>query len=46
MKEFVVSHTVKQLSDEAEKPGARVLKVKDDSRQQRVQAASRPVHVP
>ncbi|WP_406278326.1 NAD(P)/FAD-dependent oxidoreductase [Embleya sp. NBC_00896] len=47
LKEFVVSHTVKQLADEAHKPGARVLKAKDDARQQRVQAAgaSRPAHV-
>lgn len=39
LKEFVVSHTVKELSTEARKPGARVLKGRDDSRQQRVQAA-------
>lgn len=39
LKEFVVSHTVKQLADEARKPGARVLKAKDVSRQQRVEAA-------
>ncbi len=47
LKEFVVSHTVKQLCDEARKPGARVLKAKDDARRQRVQAArtSRPAHV-
>jgi NADH dehydrogenase FAD-containing subunit len=47
VKEFVVSHTVKQLADEAHKPGARVLKSKDDARQQRVQAAreTRPAHV-
>jgi NADH dehydrogenase FAD-containing subunit len=47
LKEFIVSHTVKQLSDEAHKPGARVLKAKDDTRQQRVQTAnaSRPAHV-
>ncbi|MFF2045304.1 NAD(P)/FAD-dependent oxidoreductase [Kitasatospora sp. NPDC058170] len=40
LKEFVVSHTVKQLSDEARKPGVRVLKAKDDARQQRVRAAA------
>ncbi len=47
LKEYVVSLTVKQLSDEARKPGARVLKAKDNARQQRVQAtcASRPAHV-
>ncbi|MFD9304126.1 NAD(P)/FAD-dependent oxidoreductase [Streptomyces sp. NPDC060048] len=39
LKELVVSHAVKQLSDEARKPGARVLKAKDDARRQRVQAA-------
>ncbi|MET7466804.1 FAD-dependent oxidoreductase [Nonomuraea sp. NPDC005501] len=39
LKEFVVAHTVKQLADEARKPGARVLKAKDNARQQRVQAA-------
>ncbi|MQY05594.1 NAD(P)/FAD-dependent oxidoreductase [Actinomadura macrotermitis] len=46
LKEFVVTHTVKQLADEARKPGARVLKAKDDSRLQRVQAAreNQPVH--
>ncbi|WP_067814595.1 NAD(P)/FAD-dependent oxidoreductase [Actinomadura kijaniata] len=39
IKEFVVSHTIKQLADEARKPGARVLKARDDSRWQRVQDA-------
>ncbi|MDL4814204.1 NAD(P)/FAD-dependent oxidoreductase [Actinomadura opuntiae] len=45
LKEFVVSHTVKQLTDEARKPGARVLKAKDDTRQQRVQAAEQRAQV-
>ncbi|MFD8809256.1 NAD(P)/FAD-dependent oxidoreductase [Streptomyces sp. NPDC059597] len=47
LKEFVVAHTVKQLSDEARKPGARVLKARDNTRQQRVRAAdaNRPTHV-
>ncbi|GAA1566624.1 FAD-dependent oxidoreductase [Actinomadura kijaniata] len=47
IKEFVVSHTIKQLADEARKPGARVLKGRDDSRRQRVEdaRASRPARV-
>jgi len=47
VKEFVVSHTVKQLADEAHRPGARVLKAKDETRRQRVQAgsANRPAPV-
>ncbi|MEU9107439.1 FAD-dependent oxidoreductase [Streptomyces xanthophaeus] len=43
VKESVVSHTVKRLAEEARKPGARLLKGKDDTRQQRVQAT--PAHV-
>ncbi|MFD3695675.1 NAD(P)/FAD-dependent oxidoreductase [Streptomyces sp. NPDC058646] len=38
LKELVVSHTVKSLSGEARKPGARVLKARDDAREQRVRA--------
>ncbi|MFJ8746995.1 NAD(P)/FAD-dependent oxidoreductase [Embleya sp. NPDC127516] len=47
LKEFVVSHTVRQLADEARKPGTRVLKSKDDTRQQRVRAEypNRPARV-
>ncbi|POX55861.1 FAD-dependent oxidoreductase [Streptomyces sp. Ru71] len=47
VKELVVSHAVKQLSDEARRPGARTLKATDDTRRQRVQAAraNGPAHV-
>ncbi|MFE1440559.1 NAD(P)/FAD-dependent oxidoreductase [Streptomyces sp. NPDC058739] len=46
LKEFIVSLTVKQLADEARKPGVRVQKAKDGARQERVRAAhaSRPAH--
>ncbi|OLT13979.1 pyridine nucleotide-disulfide oxidoreductase [Actinomadura sp. CNU-125] len=46
MKEFVCSHTIKQLTEEAHKPGARALKAKDDTREQRVRDAreNRPAH--